>query len=158
MDQEMLMNTANNVYGTIRQMLDSKNLKYKAEDDKLKIYVAVQGDDFPVESYITVLPDKQVVILTSPMPFRVPEEKRSEAAVALTLINYRLLNGHFCLDLSDGFVELRLTEAYHESLIGADVFDYLVQILWVIADEYNDKLFALVKGMVTLEQFAQSIS
>lgn len=159
MDQEMLIKTSRNVFGTILKMLENKGMKkLDINEEELKVNFTAQGDDFPIDTYFTVLPERQVVRIASPLPFRVPEDKRVDTAIAITMVNNNLLNGSFNMDFSDGYLEFRLLEAYHESLIGPDVFDYLLSILWLSVDEYNDKLFALIKGMMTMEQFIQSIN
>ncbi|MBR4223877.1 MAG: hypothetical protein IKR73_03615 [Oscillospiraceae bacterium] len=157
MDDAMKMQTARNVFETICGMLREQDYKFRADPEELKVNFGVRGESFPIDVVYRVIPDRQLVQITSALAYYIPEDKRDEAAIALTMINWRLLNGSFDFDMSDGYVQFRICEAYHDSLIGGEVFDYMTHALFYTVDEYNELLFMLGKGMITLDQLIEKI-
>ena len=157
MDQEMLEKTGWNVFETVCKTLDERGMKYERDDEKLVDRFGVRGDDFSFDVIVRVIPGKQVVQMTCPAPYRINEGSRKDAAIAITMINYQLLNGCFDFDMSDGFLVFRMCQAYHGSILGTDVFDYMLNALFYTVDEYFDKLFLISKGGMTIEQLAEKL-
>jgi len=152
---EVNMAKAKAVYSTILKMLDSKDWKYERHDEDLVIKSGVRGEDLPVEFIIRVLPEPEVVQFVSPMSYKVPEDKRLEGAVAVSVANYGLINGSFDYDVADGEIRFRLTSSYLDSEIGEGLLEYMMMVGVTTADRYNDKFFMLTKGMLTLQQFIE---
>ena len=150
------MAMAQQIYGTIIEMLDSINFHYDRYDEDLVIRFTVSGDDIPMTMIFTVDPEREVVRLFSPMPFKIDEDKRTELALAVAIANYGLVNGSFDYDLSDGEIRFRCTTCYRDSVVGPNLFKYMLSISNGTTDDYNDKFMMLNKGMMTLQQFAES--
>lgn len=153
MNTEALKKMGQNVYETICTMFDAKGYHYERHDEDHVITCTVRGDDLPMDILFFVRDERQIVQLISPMPFTVPEDKRVDAALAVAVANYRLVDGSFDYDLSSGRISFRLTASYIESILGKELFEYMLMVSAATIDEYNDKLLMLVKGMVSLEQF-----
>ena len=100
--------------------------------------------------------ERQLVSMLSPMPFKIPEEYRTDIAMATTIINDRLVDGSFDFDLSDGRICFRLTSSYIESILGKELFAYMLMVSAHTVDEYNDKFLMIGKGMMSIEQFLES--
>lgn len=145
---------AQGVYQTICDMLDSINFHYDRHDEDLVITLTVNGDDIPMNMIFSVDAEREVVRLFSPMPFKTEEDKRTEMALAVAIANYGLINGSFDYDLSDGEIRFRVTASYRDSILGKDLFRYMISIASSTTDDYNDKFLMLNKGMLSLEQFA----
>lgn len=155
MEKEKLLQQAQTVYETICKSLDSKDWKYERHDDNLTIVSGAQGEDLPMRMIIVVNPDAQVVSLFSPMPFNISEEKRVDAAIAVCVANYGLINGSFDYDLNDGEIRFRLVTSFRESTLSEELFMYMVLVTAKTVDDYNDKFLMVSKGMMSIKQFME---
>ena len=152
------MERAEQVYQQFKAHLDLHEFNYTPHDDDLVITLTAQGDDFPIPVVIHVLGEREVVRLSSPIPSNFPEDKRIDAAVAIATINYQLLNGSFILDMDDGSVVFRICQSFHDNDISDEQMRYLMSVMFMMTDEYNDSLFMLAKGLMSLEQFIEKVS
>ena len=112
----------------------------------------------PIDMSFFVHPDREIVRMVSPMPYRVPKERRLDMAVALTFVNTRLINGCYDLDMQTGALRFRLCESYAGSEIGMEAFKYMIAITNMTEDDYNDKLIMLNKGIITLKRFVALVT
>lgn len=149
------MNKAKEVYATLCKSLDDREWHYEKHEEDLVVTCGVSGDDIPMRLIIRVMPERQLVQLLSPLPFDIPEDKRVDVALATTMINDKLANGSFDFDLASGRTVFRLTNAFMESTLGTEVFNYMIGVSVATVDEYNDKLMMLMKGMIELSAFAE---
>lgn len=155
---EELRKLGQSVYETICAMFDDKGFTYERHDDDLVITCVVGGEDIPMEIIFAVHDDRQIVQLISPMPFRIPEDKRIDVALAATVVNDRLIDGSFDFDLNEGRIAFRLTASYIESILGKELFEYMLMVSASTIDEYNDKFLMVGKGMMSFEQFVESMN
>lgn len=149
MNKEMLRKSGENVYATICKMFDNLGYRYKRHDDDLVISCTVQGEDIPMDILFVIRSERQIVQLLSPMPFAVPEDKRMEMAIAVTVASNKLVDGSFDFDLADGKIVFRQTSSYMESILGEELFTYMLMVSARTIDEFNDKFLMLAKGMMT---------
>ena len=145
------------VYGVVKNHLTAHNLRFEPHDDDLVITLTAQGDDLPMPVLIRVIGDREVLPLSSPLPGKVPEDKRIDAAVALAAINNRLMNGCFDLDLDSGLIVFRVCQSFHDNDITDEQIHYLLAILFITTDQFNDTLFLMSKGTLTLEQVLEKV-
>lgn len=155
MTEEMLKKSGENVYATICKMFDNLGYHYERHDDDLVVSCTVKGEDIPMDILFVVRSERQLVQLLSPMPFTVPEDKRMEMAIAVTVASNNLVDGSFDFDLSNGKIVFRQTSSYMESILGEELFTYMLMVSARTIDEFNDKFLMLAKGMMTLEQFIE---
>ena len=155
MSDAMEMQQAKQVFESLVDMLDTRNWKYEKFENDLVVRSGIKGDDLPIEFIIFVKPKNQVVQFISKLPFNIPEDKRVDAAVAVSVANYGLVDGSFDYDISDGEIRYRLTSSYRESLLGADLFEYMIMCAASTVDDYNDRFFMLAKGMIDVEKFIE---
>lgn len=155
MTDENVLKQAKYVYETICKTLESRNWSFKRYDDDLTITCGARGEDLPMDMIIIVDPRSQVVSVISPMPFKIAEEKRVEAAVAVCVANYGLVNGSFDYNLADGSIEFRIVSSFRESILGEELFNYMVVMTAHTVDDYNDKFLMISKGMLTIDQFIE---
>lgn len=144
------------VYDTICKMFDEKDYHYEKHEDDHVITCQVRGEDLPMDIIFVVRDERQIVQLLSPMPFTVPEDKRMDIVLAITVINDRLVDGSFDFDLSNGRITFRQTASYIESILGKELFEYMLMVSASTVDEYNDKFLMIAKGMISFEQFLDS--
>ena len=157
MADEKNVKSAYEVYQTLCTMLDDLNLKYSRDDESFAIQVGIQGEDFPVRMHIRVNPGKSLISVLSQLPFSVPEDKRIEMSVAVSMANYLLVDGSFDYNIGEGDILFRLTSSYLESLIGKELLQYMLMVSYKTIDNFNDKFFMLMKEKMTLDEFAQAI-
>lgn len=150
---EKKMKTALSVYKTMCDELDGKKLRYEKHEEDLVVVFDMRGDDLPIRIVLNVDAKRQLVRLISPLPFTVSEDKRMEAAIATSQVNYYLADGSFDFNYQEGKITFRLTSSFLDSLISKAVFEYIVGVTCYTVDEYNDKFLMLAKGSLPLEAF-----
>ncbi len=153
MADEKQLALANNVYKTLCAVIEKREWTYKKIEPDLIVFFIVQGEDIPMQFVMAVDAERQLIRVSSMLPFHFPEDKRIEGAVATCVASYGLTEGGFDYDISNGEVEFRLTSSFYESLIGEDLFQHMIDLSCATVDAYNDKLLALSKGLVGIDDF-----
>ena len=146
---------AKDVFEVFKNYLTAKDIHFEADDSSLMIRLVVQGEDLPQPTFIRVMPEKEVVMISSPIPSNIPEEKRMDAAIAVVSANYGMINGCFDLDMSDGEIHYRCAQGYMGTDFSDELAAYMLQMVFLITDEFNDKFFLLGKGLLSLEDFLE---
>ena len=154
-DSRQLM-YAKEAYNTLCRALDNIGWKYNKIEDELKIMFGVGGEDIPMNFLVIIDAERQLVRLLSLLPFQMKSDKRVEGALATCIINYLLADGSFDFDLDEGHIMFRLTASFRESLLGEELFKYMVSIACHTIDKYNDQLCDLNDGKISLEQFLEN--
>ena len=157
MSEEKLQKKAREVFGTICRMLDEKDWRYQKDEDALKISCGVQGDDLPMPIRIELDAERQLVVLLSEIPFAVPEDRRSAIAVAVSVANYGMVYGNFDFDYLNGNILFRATAIYAQSLIGQEMFAFMVACSCHTIDRYNDKFLVVTQNDMTEDEVADYI-
>ncbi len=146
---------AKEMYDTLCKALDEREWHYDKHEEDMVVTCGVSGDDIPMRLIIRIMPERQLAQVLSPLPFDIPEDKRVDVAMALTMVNDRLANGSFDFNLAEGSTVFRLTTAFMDSTLSTEVFNYMVGVTAATVDEYNDKIMMLCKGMIELSAFAE---
>ena len=149
---------AKDTFATLCRALDAEDWKYKKDEENLCIECGARGEDLPIEFKVSIDADRMLVILLSNMSFSIREDKRLDVAIAISAINNVLVNGFFDYNLVTGNIIFRMTNSFIESKLGEEVFKYMVYTSCATIDEYNDKFLMLSKGMLSLEQFLESLN
>lgn len=153
MTDDRAVKMAKATYDVMCGKLDEMGWKYEKYEEDFVIKSGVRGDDLAIEFIIVVNPETQIVRYMSKMPFSIMEEKRIDAAIAVCAANNGLVDGNFDYDVLTGEIIFRMTANFRESLLGGDVFEYMVIVGSKIVDKYNDRFLMLSKGMLSVEQF-----
>lgn len=148
--------TGKELYELFKKHLDARNFKYEPHDDEMHIVLTVHGDDLPQPTVIRVMDDRSVVQIISPIPCKMPEDKRVDGAIAVSVANYGMINGCFDYDFSDGEIRFRVAAGFRGAEFTDETIFYLLAIAFQTTDKYNDKFFMLAKGLLSLEQFIES--
>ena len=147
------MEKGNKMFNQMCSALKKLGLKFEADETKLKIHFIMNGDDLPMDCYMRVDADRQLIIFQSPLSFKFSEDRRVDAAVAICSINYLLRYGGFDLDIRNGYTLFRLVCSYRDSVVGDELFKLILGTAVGTTDNYNDKLFALEKGKMKATDF-----
>lgn len=158
MADQIKMDAARIIFEALCSTLERAKVKFSRDDEKLRVDYTYKGDDLLMPFVFVVDPDREFVRLISPLAPRVKEEKRLDVAVALSLLNYRLAFGCFDLDMNDGELRFRMVNSFRDTRLSEEVFSMMVQTGYAIVEKYNDKLYALAAGILSLEQFVTAIS
>lgn len=141
------------VYGKMKAHLTANDFKYECDDQKMTIVLRATGEDLPLLVFASVDADRQLIRILSPIPVKMPEDKRIEGAVASAVANYGIVAGNFDYDMNDGEIRFRVTQSFREGDVTDEIIRYMFSILFGTVDQYNDRFFMLAKGMMSLEQF-----
>ena len=151
------MKKAMSVYKHILKALDDRKWHYNSDESEMTVRFTVHGEDIPMDFLCFVDAEREVVRLLSFLPFAFPEDKRVLGAVATCQATYQLIDGSFDYEISSGRIAFRMTTSYRESLLSAEVFNYLIHCACSTVDYFNDKLLMLAKGTISIEQFLSDI-
>ena len=141
------------VYDDLCATLDKRNWKYTKHDEYLTITFGIIGNDLPMDFVLGVDAQRQLLRMFSKLPFITPEDKRMDLAIATCVASDRLADGSFDYDITTGKIVFRMTASFRESKIGEGLFEYMINCSSVTVDEYNDKFFALSKGLISIKDF-----
>lgn len=144
---------AKDLYDRMCKYLEEKGWKFKKEEDDLVIHFRVSGDDIPMIMILQIDSDRELIRLTSPIPFNFEDDKRIDGAIATCYVSNKLTDGSFDYDIRDGSVAFRMTASFANSDIGTDLIAYMIACSLFTVDEYNDKFLALNKGMISITDF-----
>ena len=148
---------AKKVYDTLCASIENRGWHFNKEEELLLVHFGVRGDDIPMRFVLVVDEDRQLVRLTSRLPFNMAEEKRIEGAVATCAATNKLANGCFDYDITEGSITFRMTASYRESDIGEGLFTYMINCSASTVDEFNDKFLAISKGVIDISDFIGSL-
>ena len=157
MAEQEALKLAKTTFDTLCKTLEHHDWFFKKDEEKLRIECGAQGDDLPMEISIKVDPERMPITLLSHLPFVTAEEKRLDTAVAVSAINFMLVDGSFDYDIKSGHMFFRMSNSFRESLIGEDLFMYMLLTSCHTIDEYNDKFLMLSKGVLSIEQFLETL-
>ena len=149
-DKKYLMQ-AKEAFDTLCEMLDGRGWKYQKFEDEYTIECSAQGDDLPMDIHFEVDAERKLFVLISKLPFSVPEDKRVEMSLAVSAVNYTMVDGSFDYNFMSGNVVFRLTTSYRESMLSTTALNYMLMVSCNTIDEYNDSLLMLIKGKMSLE-------
>ncbi len=157
MSEEKELKQAQTVYKALCEMLNERDWHYEKDEENLAIKCGAQGDDLPMEIIVEVDRKRQLVSLLSQMPFAVPENRRTALAVAVSQANNGMVDGSFDFDYLSGRIVFRMTSSYRESLIGKQLFEYMLSCACFTIDEYNDKFLMVAKNEMSAEEILDYI-
>jgi hypothetical protein len=144
---------ARDIFEIVCNGLDATGYRYSKDAEKLAITINFSGEDIPMNFAMIVKPDLNVLRLLSIMPYKIVEDKRLEAALAVAHVNNRLNIGMFSLDLSDGSLIFEINQLYDETKFGEGLANSLLRIAGYFVEEYNDRFLMLSKGVLSLQDF-----
>lgn len=146
---------ANTVYERICSVLDARNWHYQKDDATLNITFGVNSEDLPVDMHISVNAERNIVIIVSPLPFKVAENKRLDMAIAVNAVNSLLVEGNFDYDIETGTLGFRMTQSYLESDISSTALDTMIALSYGFTDKFNDKFMAISTGTLDVQHFVE---
>jgi hypothetical protein len=107
--------------GELKRVFDENGWPYSEVDGAPVLVAELSGPEGPWDFYAQAVEEKDLVLLYSIAPQRVPEERRRDVSEFLTKANYGLADGNFELDFDDG--EVRYKTVLH---LQGDALDALL--------------------------------
>ena len=144
---------AQQVYAYMCDCLDRMDWNYSKEPDSLLVRFNVNGEDLAMRFLMYVDAERQLIRLLSHLPYHICEEKRVDCAVAISVANFGMVDGCFDYDVTDGQIVFRMTQSFLDCTIGEDFFVYMIGCASGTVDRYNDKFYAINKGLLSLTDF-----
>lgn len=144
---------ASKVFRTLCSYLDDLKWHYEKNEESFSVKFDVRGKDLDVSIVIRLNTDLQIVYLSSVLPLHVPEDRVLELALAVNGLNTMITGGYFLIDCFDGELEFRMTTSYADSVVGKELFGYMISAAFENVDRYNDRFVFLIKEVVSLRDF-----
>ncbi len=157
MADEKDMKAARKAYETMCAMFDEKDLRYTKDDEELSVECTMRGDGLPVSMDIQVDADRDLVMLISLLPFKIPSDKMLDMAIAISALNYSFVNGSFDYDFRREKIYFRMTMSYRNSRLSEDAFFYMLICSAKTIDEHSEKLMMLAKNLYSLTDFLKDL-
>ena len=152
MANEKELKQAQATYQTLLKMLQENDWHFERDDKKLTIECSAKGDDLSMDITFRIDAERQLAILYSHMPFTIPEDKRSKLAIAVSIANYRMVDGSFDYDFLSGRILFRMTSSFLDSIIDKKLLEYMLYVSCHTIDEYNDKFLVISQMDMPLDQ------
>lgn len=143
-------------FKAICKALDDDGWHYEKDVDKMVITCGARGDDLPIPLRIAIDADRALLRMSSYVN-SVPEGKRTEAAVVICAINYRLVSGCFDYDIRDGEVSYRQAISFADSVLSGAMCNYLLYCVCSTVDEYNDRIADYLSGNISFEDIMKKV-
>ena len=153
MVDEKKMELAKQVYQTLCEALERREWNFGKDEENLLVHFGVNGDDIPMQFILIVDAERQLIRVMSPLPFKMSESKRMEGAIATCAASFRMVDGSFDYNLSDGTIVFRMTASFRESRIGEGLLQYMISCSCAMVDKYNDQFLAIDKGIISIADF-----
>lgn len=150
-------NAAQQVYDTVCELLTEEKWHFTPDPETLMIKTGAVGDDLPMEMFIDVNKERDLMLIISPLPFVIPEDKRIDFAIAVCAVNDSFISGGFDYDIGDGHLMFRLPCSFCGCPMSKNAALQLLLVACNTVDEYNDKFLALATGAVSLEEFLADV-
>ncbi len=144
---------AKRTFDRLVKTLDNMKWKYKSDEQNLVVCTSAIGKDLEISLRMVVDAERQVFYVKSPMPYKIEESARDVVGNALHIANFSMLNGCFEFDRTDGYVGFKIVMPFAGCEVSEEMCHYMVILTCQMVDKFNDKILAVAKGEMTLEQF-----
>lgn len=157
MAEQDKMELARKTYETLCGVLQRNEGMFSQNKERLQADYLVSGEDASMRFAFTVDAERCNVRMISTLPVMVAEEYRRNMAVAIGIINYRLVHGCFDMNMANGEVRFRQCNSFYETELSAEVFSFMLEAACFVVDKYNETLILLSTGAISLDRFVEMI-
>lgn len=154
---ELKLKYASIAYDTLCAALDEMKWTYTRDAANRVVTTSAIGTGVRINLRMVVSEERQVMYVKSTLPFEVPsnEAVRNTFGKALHVANYSMLNGCFEYDVEAGKAGFKIVVPFFNSTVTKEVYRYAIMLTCQTMDKFTDKLLALLKGHISLEEFCQ---
>lgn len=143
---------------TLCKTLDEDGINYNKDEQQLTVHTAVKGKNTDILVAIHFSPDVGVLAIMCPVNVEVPENYRGQFAIAVSRVNFAILEGGYDFNPQSGAVMYRLSTCYEESVLSEDAFRYLLFTAFKHSDEYHPALKTVAEKQLTVDQIISFIA
>ena len=131
--------------------------KYRVIDDGLTIETGVRGNGKlgDVMIQIKARPESAALSFYFDLPFKVPDGKRVDMAIAICVANYGIINGAFDYDIDSGIVWFRMCQSYCDSYPSREKAEYMMRTGYDTMENYAQSFQKICRGTMSIERFLE---
>ena len=149
---------ADAVYKCLCDYMRGEGYKYQADEANRTVALQLTGADFPMLTTFKVEEEPERTFVYSKMPFEVQKERVVDMVMATTYVNQLLAIGTFCVDIENCVCSFESNESY----VGLHGFnkewaERVVMSAFAAIEKYNDKLYDVNRGYITVRDFASQV-
>jgi len=145
-------------YNNIIATLDKLGWKYTEYPEDNRVKFNVYGEDLSSTYYFTISAEKEMALLQVVLPYRSPREDTDGLAAAVSIANARFYNGNFEFNPKTREVSFRMSAFLNGGMVfSEECAKYMINTACDMVDKYDDKLFAVGKGYLSLTRFSEII-
>ena len=151
----MQMKHARQAIAAVANGLDRVDWEYRVVDDGLTMETGVKGDGKlgDVMILIKARPESAALSFYFDLPFKVPDSKRVDMAVAICVANYGIINGAFDFDIESGTVWFRMCQSYCDGYPSRETAKYMIKTGFAMMEYYEPSFQKICRGTISIEQF-----
>ncbi len=150
---------AGEVFDTIEKVLQERRCACYISKPILKIYLTVHGDDFDFPILFKFAMDCGLLAAFGMLPFKVPEKKRKDFAVAVCAANWELADGCFNLELEgEGQIYFKTTANYINTNLSKEVIEHIIDLTAAAVNIYGGKFRKVIKTDMPVERIPDYIN
>ena len=144
-------------YAVLCKTLDAEGIKYQKDEAKYTIQTGIKGKNTDILVSVTLNPDFSIISVFCPVNVDVPENYRGQFAIAVSRLNFTMLEGGYDFDPKSGAVMYRISSCYEESVLSEEALRYLLFTALQASDEYHVALQTVVERAMTPDQIVNFI-
>jgi hypothetical protein len=130
----------------LKRVFDENDWPYSEVDGAPVLVSELSGPEGQWDFYAQAVEEKDLVLLYSIAPQRVPEERRREVSEFLTKANYGLADGNFELDFDDGEVRYKTVLHVQGDALDALLVRRLVRSNGTALETYLPSIHSVMSG------------
>lgn len=148
------MQTGKEIFDIIVEAMKIRHMTFEKFENSL-IIRGIANAEIPIVYYILIREKDRVVTFLSTLPFKIPEERRRDGAIAVCKASYRLCDGSFDYNFDDGTIEFRAAVDYKYATITDEQIIHMIDMALGAVQYYSGNLFLFAKNAITIEQFLE---
>ena len=145
-------------YDTIIRAFKNLQYTYQRNDEEFFVFSSFKGNCMKIPLLVGVERSSHRVFLKSRLPFIVSYPNRETVAVALCVLNNRLANGYFDFDFTEGIINFMMFNPLKDSILGEELFEYMIKTALLTVDEYNSPIFKLSEATISIKDFISELT
>lgn len=139
-------------------MLDAEAIKYVKSEERFTVQTGIRSKKTDILVSITLNADFSILSVACPVNVTVPENYAGQFAVAVSRINFAIIEGGYDYDPKSGAVLYRISTCYEESVLSEEALRYLLFTALRISDEFHGVLQTVVERAMTPDQIVNFIN
>ena len=141
------------VLKNIIKALDEEGIEYSKDEENLSISCMTHKFGLHIDFIFKVNVENMSVLLVFELHCIIKKDRIEDLAAAVCFINNFTANGCFDFDIDNGKIFFRMANCFFDSLIGKEAYEYMINCLLNMLDEYSEQFKLLAEGSISLDEF-----